>query len=143
MKIVVLGGYGVFGTKLVDLLTRDGHDVIVAGRSLEKATAMAAQFGAGALAVDRAGDLSPLWAANPDAVVDAAGPFHAYGDDPYAFARSCRATARRVGGQLSPVSCTNAGSILTCRLMAHRSRCAVGHAPQRLTSAKGLCARDG
>ncbi|SFR34724.1 Saccharopine dehydrogenase NADP binding domain-containing protein [Yoonia tamlensis] len=89
MKIVVLGGYGVFGAKLADLLTRDGHDVIVAGRSLEKATALAAQFGAGALAVDRAGDLGPLWAANPDAVVDAAGPFHAYGNDPYAFARAC------------------------------------------------------
>ncbi|MCG3268906.1 SDR family oxidoreductase [Yoonia sp. I 8.24] len=89
MRIVVLGGYGVFGAKLVDLLTRDGHDVVVAGRSLEKATQLAAQFGATPLVVDRAGDLAPLWAATPDAVVDAAGPFHAYGDDPYAFARAC------------------------------------------------------
>jgi hypothetical protein len=89
MKIVVLGGYGVFGAKLVDLLTRDGHDVIVAGRSLEKATALAARFDAQALVVDRSGDLTGMWAENPDAVVDAAGPFHAYGDDPYAFARAC------------------------------------------------------
>ena len=89
MKVVVLGGYGVFGAKLVELLVRDGQDVIVAGRSVEKAQALAAQFGAGHLVVDRAGDLAPLWAVNPDAVVDAAGPFHAYGDDPYAFARAC------------------------------------------------------
>ncbi|WP_394178139.1 DUF4166 domain-containing protein [Yoonia maritima] len=89
MKIIVLGGYGVFGAKLVDLLTRDKHEVIVAGRSAEKAEALAAQFGAGHLAVDRSGDLTPLWALKPDAVVDAAGPFHAYGDDPYSFAKAC------------------------------------------------------
>lgn len=89
MKIIVLGGYGVFGAKLVDLLTRDKHEVIVAGRSTEKAEALAAQFGAGHLAVDRSGDLTPLWALQPDAVVDAAGPFHAYGDDPYSFAKAC------------------------------------------------------
>lgn len=89
MKVVVLGGYGGFGAKLVDLLTRDGHDVVVAGRSAAKAQALAAEFGAQALAVDRSGDLAPLWAVLPDAVVDAAGPFHAYGADPYAFASAC------------------------------------------------------
>ena len=89
MKIVVLGGYGVFGARLVELLTRDGHAVIVAGRSAEKAQALATRFGAAHLVVDRAGDLAPLWALAPDAVVDAAGPFHAYGDDPYHLARAC------------------------------------------------------
>ena len=89
MKIVVLGGYGVFGARLVELLARDGHSVIVAGRSAEKAQALAARFGADHLVVDRAGDLATLWALAPDAVVDAAGPFHAYGDDPYHLARAC------------------------------------------------------
>lgn len=89
MKVVVIGGYGVFGARLVDLLARDGHDVVVAGRSLDKAQALADAHGATALKVDRRGDLTRLWALSPDAVVDAAGPFHAYGDDPYAFARAC------------------------------------------------------
>ncbi|KJZ19753.1 SDR family oxidoreductase [Loktanella sp. S4079] len=89
MRIIVLGGYGVFGAKLVELLTRDKHEVIVAGRSAEKAEALAAQYGAGHVAVDRTGDLMALWALNPDLIVDAAGPFHAYGDDPYAFAKAC------------------------------------------------------
>jgi saccharopine dehydrogenase-like NADP-dependent oxidoreductase len=40
------------------------------------------------LQLDRAGDLAPLWARSPDAVVDAAGPFHAYGADPYRLAKS-------------------------------------------------------
>ncbi len=89
MKVVVLGGYGVFGARLVRLLVRDGHDVVVAGRSGDKAAKLAAELGAQPLIVDRQGDLAGLWALGPDAVVDAAGPFHAYGDDPYAFARAC------------------------------------------------------
>jgi uncharacterized protein YbjT (DUF2867 family) len=89
MKVVVLGGYGVFGAKLVRLLVRDGHDVVVAGRSADKAAALATQVGATTLVVDRLGDLGALWALSPAAVVDAAGPFHAYGDDPYALARAC------------------------------------------------------
>lgn len=89
MKVVVLGGYGVFGARLVRLLARDGHDVVVAGRAADKAAALAQDVGGAALVVDRAGDLDPLWAVVPDAVVDAAGPFHAYGDDPYALAKAC------------------------------------------------------
>lgn len=89
MKVVVLGGYGVFGARLVRLLKRDGHDVVVAGRSEARAQAFATEVGAQALGVDRQGDLGALWAVAPDAVVDAAGPFHAYGDDPYALARAC------------------------------------------------------
>ncbi len=89
MKVVVIGGYGVFGAKLVRLLCRDEHDVTVAGRSLEKAQALADEVGAAALALDRTGSLSALWASSPDVVVDAAGPFHAYGDDPYGLVREC------------------------------------------------------
>lgn len=88
MRIAVLGGYGVFGSRLCRLLVRDGHEVIVAGRNLASAKLLADEIGATPLALDRAGDLSPLWAAAPEAVVDAAGPFHAYGDDPYAFAKA-------------------------------------------------------
>lgn len=88
MKIAVLGGYGVFGSRLADLLMRDGHDVIVVGRNQAAAQACATKIGAVSLAMDRAGDLAPLWALQPDVVVDCAGPFHAYGDDPYRFAKA-------------------------------------------------------
>lgn len=33
MKVVILGGYGVFGSRLANLLVRDGHQVWLAGRS--------------------------------------------------------------------------------------------------------------
>ena len=87
MKITVIGGYGVFGGRLVQLLCRDGHKVTVAGRDLARALRYASDWGARALALDRGGDLSPLIGA--EVVVDAAGPFHTYGDDPYRLARFC------------------------------------------------------
>jgi NAD(P)-dependent dehydrogenase (short-subunit alcohol dehydrogenase family) len=88
MRVVVLGGYGVFGERLVRLLLRDGHQLVVAGRSLARAETLAQALGADALAVDRGGDLTPIWDVQPDAVVDAAGPFHAYGDAPYRLAQA-------------------------------------------------------
>ncbi len=89
MKVVVLGGYGMFGARLVRLLVRDAHDVVVVGRNSQKAADLADAVGAQAATIDRMGDLSALWSLTPDAVVDAAGPFHAYGDDPYALPRAC------------------------------------------------------
>ncbi|MDX8347654.1 DUF4166 domain-containing protein [Cognatiyoonia sp. IB215446] len=89
MKVVVLGGYGVFGSRLVDLLDRDEHQVVVAGRSQAKADAFVDGRDLEVIVCDRAGDLSPIWDAKPDIVVDAAGPFHAYGNDPYLLARGC------------------------------------------------------
>lgn len=89
MKIAVIGGSGVFGSRLVRLLARDGHDVIVVGRTLATAQAIADEVGQTAIALDRNADLSPLWALSVEAVVDAAGPFHAYGNDPYALAQAC------------------------------------------------------
>ena len=85
MKVVIIGGAGVFGSRLADLLIRDGHDVTLAGRKAP--TALARELGAQAIKLDRSGDLAPLWALSPDIVVDAAGPFHAYGDDPYRIPR--------------------------------------------------------
>jgi len=93
MKVVVLGGYGVFGGKLVQLLVRDGqHQVVVVGRSRAKAEAFLSEHDLGGgevLELDRSGDLAPLWRISPNVVVDAAGPFHAYGNDPYGLAKAC------------------------------------------------------
>ncbi len=88
MKVVVIGGAGVFGARLAELLLRDGHVVVVAGRRAAPLQALTARIGGTHLSLDRTGDLSPLWALKPDVVVDAAGPFHAYGKDPYALARA-------------------------------------------------------
>lgn len=93
MKVIVLGGYGVFGARLVRLLRRDGHHVWVAGRDALGAKALADAVGAESLLLDRNGDLSALAVlateAGAEVLVDAAGPFHAYGEDPYRLARTC------------------------------------------------------
>lgn len=89
MKVVVLGGYGVFGSRLVELLVRDGHDVVIAGRSFDKATTLAERLGCGCLAVDIRTDAEVIFSASPEIVVDAAGPFQTYGHDPYPVPRLC------------------------------------------------------
>ena len=74
MKVIVIGGKGVFGARLVTLLRRDGHDVFIAGRTVPPNDPTYVR-------VDRAGDLSPLWTSQPDVIIDAAGPFQSYGDE--------------------------------------------------------------
>jgi saccharopine dehydrogenase-like NADP-dependent oxidoreductase len=92
-RVLVVGGYGVFGSKLCDLLVRDGHDVIVAGRNAGKAKALATQLGCTAARIDTSGDLTPITQLAPDVLVDAAGPFHSYGDDPYRLVQFCLESA--------------------------------------------------
>jgi uncharacterized protein YbjT (DUF2867 family) len=41
MKVLVLGGHGVFGERVLRLLRRDGHEVTVAGRDLASAQRLA------------------------------------------------------------------------------------------------------
>jgi hypothetical protein len=86
MKVLILGGTGVFGARLARLLARDGYQITVAARTLSAAQSLAGELNATALRLDRTGDLSSL--AGHDVVVDAAGPFHAYGSDPYRLART-------------------------------------------------------
>jgi hypothetical protein len=76
-RILVLGGYGGFGARLTLRLLRRGYSVLVAGRSLNKATAFCTgQSNAEPVVADRNGDLGPLLAKHlPDLVIDAAGPF--------------------------------------------------------------------
>lgn len=78
MKILVIGGTGAFGARLCDLLDRDGHVVTIATRTAPVSDKFRH------LPFDRNGALDGL--RDFDVVVDAAGPFHAYGDDPYRIA---------------------------------------------------------
>jgi hypothetical protein len=50
-RIVVFGGYGVFGSHVARELARLGHSIVIAGRYLDKATACARQLGADHAAV--------------------------------------------------------------------------------------------
>ena len=87
-KVLVLGGYGEFGGRLARLLLRDGHQVLVAGRSQAKAQRFCALHGGVPYVLDRDRDLDQIRSLGPTAVVDAAGPFQDYGTDPYRVARA-------------------------------------------------------
>lgn len=89
MRVLIVGGYGVFGARLVRLLANEAHlTVLVAGRSAAKARALCETTPALAKLIptvfDRNGDLqAQLAAAAPDLVVDASGPFQGYGEAPW------------------------------------------------------------
>ena len=93
-KILILGGYGVFGGRLAQLLADEPRvTLILAGRSLEKARAFCASLPGGApriaLAFDRDGDVgAQLASIRPDLIVDASGPFQAYSGDIYKLVRA-------------------------------------------------------
>ncbi len=91
MKILILGGYGVFGGRLARMLIEDGHDVVIAGRNLDKARAFSDRYGGRPAYLDAQKPKALqalLKIETPWAVVDAAGPFQNYGDDPYRVART-------------------------------------------------------
>lgn len=89
LKILILGGYGTFGGRLVRLLADEPRlTLVVAGRSLQTARrfckSLAATTTLVPLAFDRDADVaSQLAPIAPDVIVDASGPFQAYGADPY------------------------------------------------------------
>jgi len=93
-RVLVVGGYGVFGGRLSAALVRNaGIEVLVAGRSRHAAEAHCAEHGGTPVVLDRQ---SPALAADvaaltPKVVIDAAGPFQAYGSDPYVLARAALA----------------------------------------------------
>ena len=76
-RILVIGGYGGFGARLSRRLLERGHEVLVGGRSAEKAAAFCAgRERAEPLVVDRANGVGLAMARErPDLVIDAAGPF--------------------------------------------------------------------
>lgn len=88
-RILLVGGAGVFGSRLAHgLADTVDADVLIAGRSLEEAQAVAREVQAtGAMALDRSkADADDIRALSVDLVIDAAGPFQ--GAD-LSFARAC------------------------------------------------------
>lgn len=95
VKVLVLGGYGVFGGRLCELLAADPRlQLIISGRSQAKAEAFCQGLDAAqpaqALRFDRRGDaIEQLRRAAPDLLIDASGPFQAYGERPYVLIEAC------------------------------------------------------
>ena len=98
-KVLIVGGYGTFGGRLVDLLLdRPELVLMVGGRNLAAATVFCAareaksKAGLVALQVARDNAAAVLAAHQPDIVVDASGPFQVYGDDPFGLVKACIAS---------------------------------------------------
>lgn len=90
-RILILGGYGVFGSRLARILVDDARlDLIIAGRDQEKADQFVASLTGGARTIAAMIDTDQIeralnsWA--PDLVVHCAGPFQ--GQD-YRVAQAC------------------------------------------------------
>ena len=95
LRILILGGYGTFGGRLVRLLADEPRlTLLVAGRSLEKARIFIRNIEAKAtlepVAMDCNGDTAGVLSVlKPDLVVDASGPFQNAGPDPYHLVNVC------------------------------------------------------
>jgi hypothetical protein len=95
-RVLLLGGYGVFGGRIAERLAREPDiEVVVAGRSLGRAEALAAQLGRSARAKLTPVRLdatqiaeSDLAAQRPLLVINASGP---YQRQDYRLARACTA----------------------------------------------------
>ncbi|WP_137930205.1 SDR family oxidoreductase [Mesorhizobium comanense] len=101
MKLLIVGGYGTFGGRIVQLLESEPRlTLIVAGRSRARAEAWCGSRGPTAAhlipaAFDRDGDVAAQLALlRPNTLVDASGPFQAYGEGRYRLVEAC--IARRV-----------------------------------------------
>lgn len=97
MKILVLGGYGVFGGRLIELLLNiESLEIVVSGRDRNKAEDFCKKHSGDAtltpLALDRTDIALQLPEIKPDIVIDASGPFQAYGQNRYATVEACIAT---------------------------------------------------
>ena len=94
-RILILGGYGNFGGRLAQMLAEEERlTLVIAGRSYERAKTFCARLsGAAKLephGFDRDGYvLAQLRDITPEIVIDASGPFQAYGEDPYAVVKAC------------------------------------------------------
>src|SRR5262249_29821272 len=95
LTILIVGGYGMFGGRLVELLEHDDRlTLLVAGRSIDRARAWCKTRRPAAMlkptVFDRDGDIAETLARlKPDLVADCSGPFQDYGAAPYRLIEAC------------------------------------------------------
>lgn len=97
LVVLILGGYGTFGGRIARLLSDDARlTLVIAGRSLDRANAFCRNLAGAASAIplrlDRREVPAHLARSPVDLLVDASGPFQAYGSDPYGVVEACIAT---------------------------------------------------
>lgn len=94
VKVLILGGYGVFGGRLARLLSDIPQiELVICGRNLPQAEAFCESCSGQAqvrpFKLDRREIVEGLRALNPDLVVDASGPFQDYGTNGYRVIEAC------------------------------------------------------
>jgi hypothetical protein len=94
VKVLILGGYGVFGGRLAELLSDIAEiEIVICGRNLARAIEFCAAFPGPArakpLQLNRNEVVAGLQAERPDLVVDASGPFQDYGNNRYGVIEAC------------------------------------------------------
>jgi Domain of unknown function (DUF4166)/Saccharopine dehydrogenase NADP binding domain len=96
LKLLVIGGYGTFGGRTIQLLKDEAAlTLFVAGRSLSKAQAFLSKFPDAKaklipIAFDRQTNIAQQFQTiKPNWVLDASGPFQNYGEDAYAVIEAC------------------------------------------------------
>ena len=126
MKVLIIGGYGIFGGRLAELLLDEGRlTLFIAGRNLRSAEEFcAAHVGVAklvAVRMDRMDGADVLNGLKPDLVVDASGPFQAYGEDPYRLV--CEALAAGANYVDLADGADFVAQISTLNELAQKSRC--------------------
>jgi len=95
MRVLIVGGYGVFGRRLATLLAdRAELTILLGGRSRARSEQAARSLTGAArfesCVFDRDGDLgAQLSALTPDVLVDCSGPFQVYGRAPWRLVEAC------------------------------------------------------
>jgi short subunit dehydrogenase-like uncharacterized protein len=87
-RVLVIGGYGNFGGLIARRISREpGIDLVIAGRSEQKARTVADAIGAKWLIIDLPRTLdAALDSAKPDIIIHTSGPFQTQG---YEVAEAC------------------------------------------------------
>lgn len=94
MRVLILGGYGVFGGRLAELLADEPRlELLICGRDAARAAAFCERYTGAAtvrpVALDRADIAAALAEHRPALVVDASGPFQNYGEHRYRVVEAC------------------------------------------------------
>ncbi|WP_417449206.1 DUF4166 domain-containing protein [Kordiimonas sp.] len=94
MKILILGGYGVFGGRLASLLSDIvDAEILICGRDGTKASEFCRRYHGKAkvtaVEMSRTDITTAIKVHQPNIVVDASGPFQDYGDNPYVVVKAC------------------------------------------------------
>lgn len=87
LTVLLIGGYGTFGRRIVTRLAAEsGLHIVIAGRNLSKAEAICAELNdqaimLSALIFDRTKPIAPQVTQHFDLIIDASGPFQNYTDE--------------------------------------------------------------